>query len=90
MQESELRRLLSYTDGLRERLADTAKYLRGIAAIVEGLNKGAVDSLEVAIHAVEAVAEDLSEVRAKVVDSSDAVDGAHGHMDGESLSGSPG
>lgn len=46
-------------DALRQRLLDTASYMKGLAAVVESLNKGAADGLEIAIHAVEAVGEDL-------------------------------
>lgn len=89
MQESELLRLQSYTDGLRERLIDTARYLRGISAIVEGLNKGAVDSLEVAIHAVEAAAEDLGEVRANVIGEGDPFENRHRQLNGDGVPAGP-
>ena len=51
-----------HLEDLRDRLVDTARYLKGIAAVVEGLNKGTGDGLEIAIHAVEAVAEDLRQL----------------------------
>jgi hypothetical protein len=46
---------------LRQRLVDIALYLKGIAAVVEGLNKGAADAVEIAIHAVEAASADLED-----------------------------
>ena len=49
----------SRLESLRQRLLDTASYLKGVAAIVEGLNKGAADQMEVAINAVQAVGNDL-------------------------------
>lgn len=44
---------------LRDRLLDTANYMRGIAAIPGGLNRAATDGMDIAIRAVEAAAEDL-------------------------------
>lgn len=60
MNESEVSSQCSRLESLRQRLLDTASYLRGIAAIVESLNKGAADQMEVAINAVQAVGDDLT------------------------------
>jgi hypothetical protein len=60
MNESQVLSDCSRLDSLRQRLLDTASFLRGIAAIVESLNKGAADQMQVAIHAVQAVGDDLA------------------------------
>jgi hypothetical protein len=50
-------------ESLCQRLRDTASYLRGLSAVIENMNKGASEGLDIAIHAVEAVSEDLETVR---------------------------
>jgi hypothetical protein len=79
MNESYLLSEFSRLESLRQRLLDTASYLRGIAAIVESLNKGAADQMEVAIHAVEAVGNDLIAIVDGYQNDRAAADGAVAH-----------
>jgi hypothetical protein len=79
MNESYLLSDSSRLESLRQRLLDTASYLRGIAAIVESLNKGAADQMEVAIHAVQAVGNDLIPIMDGYSIDLDAADGAAAH-----------
>jgi hypothetical protein len=44
---------------IRSRLSSIAKYLTGITAVVDGMNKGAGDSVAIAVRAIEAASEDL-------------------------------
>jgi hypothetical protein len=47
---------------LQQRLDEVASYLKGITAVVECMNRGAADSIQVATRAVEAISADLENV----------------------------
>jgi len=55
--------IAAQVEAFQQRLLDTANYLRGLAAVVENLNRGAADSLYVAIGALVALSEDMSQIR---------------------------
>lgn len=88
MHDAELAQMEAHIHSLGDRLSDTARYLKGIAAIVESMNRGTTERLNVAIHAVEAVAEDLSGIHAVLALEGGRLPGAL-HIDralmGESL-----
>jgi hypothetical protein len=61
----------------QQRLADIATYLRGVAAVVENVHRGAAARLHVAIQSLEAVKRDLE---------ADHWEGRDGNRDGSDQS----
>lgn len=62
MRRSDAEVISEQVQAIQQRLLDTTNYLRRIVAVVENMNRGAADRLDIAVSALEAVSEDIGQL----------------------------